>query len=249
MNIVMNKVVLLVVLLIVSSANAWAFGKAKQDGSRPFSLYTNVDFMSTHIWRGGSSGTAPSLEPMLELSRGNLTGGVWAAATFDNSYKEIDLYLIYGYKNFTIGVFDYFCPEAKIVDADFLDLKGTDTPHLFSVDATYKISERIPVKFTASVMIGGMDVDTLSNNYYSTYLEAAYSKTWKRNTVSAAIGGTTHQGIYAAKAAIMNTELKYSYTFKIKDWALPVFAKLVHNPYKNKSYFLAGFSFNRGWKF
>ncbi|MBI9066067.1 MAG: hypothetical protein JEZ09_02165 [Salinivirgaceae bacterium] len=229
--------------------NSFANETAVQKESKKVSVFVNVDFMSSHVWRGGKSGELPSFEPLIEASFGNITVGSWAAATFDGKYKELDLYVNYNINDFTVALFDYYCPPENLHEAKFTNLNKENTFHLYSIDLSYEGSEKIPVKFTASTMLYGMDYNSETGEYYySTYLEAQYNKGWKSNTVSVVLGMTTHEGIYAKKTAIMNTELMYKRTFELKSFTIPVFAKVVYNPYSNKSYFIGGLSISREFK-
>jgi len=211
---------------------------------------TQIDFVSSHVWRGGKSGTAPSIEPLLELGFGNFILGSWAAATFDGSYKELDVYAIFKLSDFSVGLYDYYCPPEKPQESVFTNFHGPDTYHLFSIDLVYNGTKKFPVKLTASTMMYGMDFDqTNGDYYYSTYLEVAYSKNWKNNTISALVGLTTHEGIYANRLAIMNSELMYKKNFAIRDVSIPIFTKVVYNPYTSEAWLIGGVSLNRVFGF
>lgn len=208
-------------------------------------VYVNVDFVSSHVWRGGKSGNAPSVEPLLEFNYGNLTLGTWAAATFDQKYKELDLYLSYQVNAFSITLFDYYCPPEKLSEARFSNFHGSDTYHLYSTDVSFNGNQKLPFTFTASTMMYGMDMDPETGKYYfSTYLETGYSKSWNNNSVSTKIGITTHKGIYAEKAALVNTEMSYTKTFEFDRFNLPLFSRLIYNPYSGKAFVVGGFSVN-----
>lgn len=208
------------------------------------SLFAYGELVSTHVWRGGKSGNAPAFEPMLELSRNNFTLGSWAAVTFDGLYRELDLYLTYTVGDFTLGLYDYYCPPAEPGVADFSNLSGPDTYHLYCFDAVYQGSSKLPVKLTASVMMYGMDVEAESGDpYFSTYLEAVYVKQWELWSAGATLGITTHKGIYADKPAVVHTEFNVKRKFALKNVSIPVFAKTIYNPYADKLYLLGGVAF------
>lgn len=209
-------------------------------------IFTNVDFVSSHIWRGGKSGTGPSVEPLVEFSKGNVTFGSWAAATIEGSYKELDLYLIYSIKDFSITAYNYYCPPKNLSESQFTDFNKATTYHSYSIDIAFNGTKKLPIKFLASVMLYGNDFNTETGDYYfSTYLEAQYSKSWKANVFSATVGMTTHEGIYYNKAAFVNTELAYKRNFDLKYFKLPVFAKAIYNPAAQKAFFVGGFSISR----
>ncbi len=213
-------------------------------------LTANIDMVSSHVWRGGKSGLAPSIEPYMELGIGNFTLGSWAAATFDNKYRELDIYGLYTIGNFSLGIYDYYCPPEMPEKSKFTDFHGIDTYHLFSIDMVYYGTQKLPVKLTASTMLYGMDFDLNTGEYFfSTYLEAIYTKSWKSNSVSALIGFTTHRGIYADHASIMNSEIVFKKSFFVGEFSIPVFAKLVYNPYSNQAWAIGGVSVNRIFEF
>lgn len=215
-----------------------------------WNIYGNVELLNMHVWRGGKSGNAPSLEPMMEISWNKLTLGSWAAATFDGQFKELDLYLAYSLGNFTLGVYDYYCPPFEAVNPEFVNFQGPNTFHLYSVDASFNGTDDFPVKLTASTMMYGMDRDPESgNNYFSTYLEAKFYQDWNQWEFSSLLGATPHKGIYASQAAFMNVEFEVRRNFTMKHWKLPVFTRLTYNPYSQQLYFIGGISLkaNYSW--
>lgn len=218
-------------------------GQAQKTEKSTFQFFTEVDFVTRHSWRGGMEGGAPSIEPTFELRKGKWTVGAWFAATFDDRYKELDLYITYALSSqLSLSLFDYYCPPSKLSDAHFYKFEQEDTRHLFDIIANYEF-KKIPLKITAATLFAGMDTDKKNNLRYSTYLEAAYTYKWKTYAITAVIAGTPWEGIYANKADFVNLELKLSRSFKLKNVDFPIFGRIVHNPYRNKTYYIAGFSF------
>jgi hypothetical protein len=242
---VLKKVLTGVVLVIFVGFSLLASESEAVSNTKPaISLFAYGELVSTHVWRGGKSGNAPAFEPMLELSRNDFTLGSWAAVSFDGLYREVDLYLTYSVGDFTLGLYDYYCPPAEPGVADFSNFSGPDTYHLYSFDAVYQGSSKLPVKLTASVMMYGMDVEPESGDAnFSTYLEAVYVKQWKQWSAGATLGFTTHRGIYADKAALVHSELNVKRKFSFKEVSIPVFAKTIYNPYADKFYLLGGVAF------
>lgn len=229
-------------------SNLWAAETLVQNKIKKRIICANIDFISSHVWRGGKSGHAPAIEPLLEISSGNLTLGTWAATTFDKQYKELDIYAIYNIHNFSVGVFDYFCPPQSSKNIRFIDVQKSNTHHLYSIDFTFNGTKKLPLRFTASTMLYGMDYDTQTGTYYfSTYLESKYTKNWKNNSITAACGFTTHEGIYYNKPAFVNTELMYKKTFGLKHFDLPFFGKVIYNPATQKSFIIGGISIKKSY--
>lgn len=67
---------------------------------------------SRHVWRGEKLGTAPAIEPSVTFSGNRLSFNIWASATSNNSYSEIDLIPAYQFNYFQLTLFDYYNPES-----------------------------------------------------------------------------------------------------------------------------------------
>lgn len=241
----MKKTLFAVLLCTLASTFVCA-----QSPKGDFQIYTQLDFVTRHSWRGGMEGGAPSLEPTIEFRKGKWTIGTWFAATFDDKYKELDLYVTYSpTSQFSVSLFDYYCPPTKLSDAHFYKLGKTDTRHLFDIIFNYQF-KKFPLKLTAATLFAGMDTDEKEDLRYSTYLEAAYTYSWHNYDLTAVVAGTPWEGIYASKADFVNLELKLAHNFKLKKGVdFPIFGRVVHNPYRNETYYIAGFSFSGLTKF
>lgn len=225
------------ILLVVSA-------KGQEVKKNEFQFFTKVDFVSRHSWRGGASGGAPSIEPTFELRKGKWSVGTWFAATFDDKFRELDLYITYSpTPNLSLTLFDYYCPTTKLSHSHFYKLKKADTRHLFDMVASYEFKS-IPLKLTAATIFAGMDTNKKGNLRYSTYLEAAYTHTFGKYEVTGVVAGTPWESTYASKADFVNLELKLARNFKLKDVDFPIFGRIVHNPHRNETYYIAGFSFS-----
>lgn len=244
----MKYCALLLFVIIGLFQTLWGNENNSQIANNKTTLYTNIDWVSSHIWRGGKSGNAPSLEPLIELGYGKFTIGSWAAATFDGAYKELDLYIIYSTDLFSFGLFDYYCPPSQLSESSYTNFHGENTDHLYSIDATFLGIPKFPLKLTASTLFLGADYNSESNAYnFSTYLEASYSKYWSNNSITVLAGLNTHQGIYAAKTALINTELTYKKSFDFNFFTLPVFGRVVYNPHNKNAWFIGGISISKTW--
>lgn len=231
------KYIAILLLVVVSSLQANAETIDRKLKENKFSIFTNIDLVSRHSWRGGLADETFSIEPMVEMNIGKLTLGVWGAATINQQYKELDLYVAFTpFEGLNLGIYDYYCPPSKLSDSKFGDFKAW---HIFDAIATYNF-KKIPLKITSATVLGGMD------NEYSTYLEATYTQSiGKHNKLILLIAGTPHKGAYATKADFVNTELIFKHVLKLKKGvSMPIYARLVHNPHKNKTYFIAGISFS-----
>lgn len=233
----MTKYIVTMCFFVVFMQQITANSQAVDSSKKRVKIFTNVDLVSRHSWRGGLADETFSIEPMVEMTIGKFTFGAWAAGTVNGLYKELDLYVNFSpLKGLNLGIYDYYCPPEKLSDSKFRDFK---TWHILDAIASYSFQE-IPLKLTAATVVGGMDTD------YSTYLEASYTQPIsKNNSLMLLVAGTPHKGAYASKADLVNTELVLKHTFMLpKKVSMPIYGRLVYNPHKKKTYFIVGVSFS-----
>ncbi len=201
-----------------------------------------VKITSRHYWRGIPVSSAPCFEGSLSASIGGFTIGYWGGYAFDNTYSEFDLFGSYSIGNFTIGFVDLYVigdennlatyhPEQKYWHFD-----RTTTAHNIDVTASYKISEKFPLKVSLSSMVWGGDRDEEGNQRYSTYLEFGYPVNVSPsmnldfflgtvlNNGESAYGdsmGVVHAGVTGTKNVMLN-----------KHFSIPVSATIAMNPQK-----------------
>ncbi|MFA8437113.1 MAG: hypothetical protein ACEPOZ_21610 [Marinifilaceae bacterium] len=221
---------------------AQSVGLMAQDVPSKTSLNWSIDLMSRHLWRGNNSGTAPCIEPTLELQSGKFTFGGWGAYAWDGSYEEVDLYIQYNTPLFKFSVYDFYCPNENYVDSKFMDFDSDKSVHLFDANIKYKGCEKFPVSILASVIpYGECDKDKDGDQRYSTYFELGYSTTIANKKVSWAVGGTPFEGMYADGANIVNMNMTMYDELKITDnFKLPVRGGLTLNPYTEKLFLTFG---------
>lgn len=206
-----------------------------------FSLST--DFVSTHIWRGLTSGSAPCIEPFVQWSKGGLKLSGWTSIATDNSYREIDVFATYQWKFIELGIFDYYCPsnDGSMNDFSRFDRKGTQ--HLFEAQAVFYGSKKYPFKLTTACFIGGCDLDDNGEQRYSSYLELAYPLKIKDVNLDFELGMTPFEGMYASSASVFNYGFSISKRIKLGDkWEIPTKYKLVYNAEKKDLYFIFSFT-------
>lgn len=219
------------------------FSLCAQKKENTLQLFTGVDFVSRHSWRGGMEGGAPSIEPTFELRKGKWSVGAWFAATLDDKYKELDLYVTYApTSQLSLSLFDYYCPPSKLSEAKFYKFQKAETQHLFDFVVNYQFKS-IPLKLTAATLFAGMDTNKEGDLRYSTYLEAAYTQPIGNFELTGMVAGTPWESIYAHKADFVNLELKLTQNLKLQNVDFPIFGRIVHNPHREKTYYIAGFSF------
>lgn len=202
------------------------------------SVNMNFKLVSKHLWRGNHSGTAPTIEPTIEIQNGRFTVGAWGGYAFDNSYQEVDLYVQYSTSLFQLGIYDYYCPSSDYSDSDFFDFDSDKSVHAFDFIAKFNGCEKFPISVLGSVMVyGEMDRKDNNDQRYSTYVEFGYSSKIGGRKFDYALGFTPFDGMYADEANLVNAsittydEIKFSESF-----SLPVKGSLTLNPASEKLY-------------
>jgi len=142
---------------------------------------------------------------------------------------------------FSVGVTDYFFPDATVSMNDYFDYQDTTTGHIFEANVGFNGTEKVPLYFNANYNFYGADKDD------SWYFELGYNGTCKIVDYSLFVGATTGKGIYLTPGAdgfsVVNVGLGVSKDIRITEkWSLPVFAQLITNPQAQNIFFVFGFS-------
>jgi hypothetical protein len=246
--------------------------KAEKDNTA--SLNFGADIMSRYIWRGIDFGNSPAIQPNIYLSWRGLNIGAWGSYSFGpyrammndsvsvnmGNYTEMDLYVSYSYKWFTLMFFDFFIPNS--LDANYTGIQKYQyfnydyktTGHTFEVSLTFTGPQKFPLKIFAGTLVYGDDKakDTLgkyrdvNKNNYSTYLELAYPVSLKKIIdLNFFIGGTPFGGSwYGPKAGFTNIGLTAKKVIPItKSYGIPVQVSLIANPTAQKLFLVFGITF------
>ena len=216
-----------IILLLLSCAASIA---AKPPALRKFNLAANVE--SKHIWRGISSSSTPTFTSDLSYHRNNWSGSVWIAKSFDQQYTEMDLMLTWAKNRFAISLYDYYCPRLNEAN-QLIDYTAESTRHAVDLLVQYKPGGQNPVNILGSLLVYGDDRnDSTGDNYYSAYLEMAYTiSTRQHQQIVAKLGYTPYERIYASKAGFVNMQLSFSRVAQIsKTIKLPITAEIIANP-------------------
>jgi hypothetical protein len=221
---------------------------SEEDSTSGLSFSFNADVVSRYIWRGLPSNLSANLQPYASIEYKNFAFGAWGSYAVNSAYSEVDLYFSYnaGPVSFTIN--DYYNEdEADLAANDYFNFSNTDTscsPHALEGAITFNGSENMPLSITAATFFYGNDVDSTNSNYYSTYLELAYTTTLNDNDIKFFAGGTIGEGYYADKAAFVNIGFTASRDIKFSDsFSLPVTTSLIINPNAKDIFFVFGLTF------
>ena len=196
----------------------------------------SIDFVSKHLWRGYDSGSAPTIEPTLELQTGKFTIGAWGAYALDDSYQEVDICVQYNTPLFQFSLYDFYCPRENFEDSDFFDFDSENSVHLFDFVAKYKGSQKFPISIMGSLLFyGEMDKDENGDQNYSTYFELGYSNFVGGKKFSYALGFSPFKGMYDDKFNVVNLNLTMYDEIKLNDqFSLPIKGGLTVNPVTEK---------------
>lgn len=213
-----------------------------QDSLSEQKVSASVDVYSRHVWRGFVNGTSVSIQPSIDYTFNNITGGVWGAWCIDGSYFELDLFLSYKKGNFTATIYDYFCPVNPVEKFEFFEIGKGKTKHTFDFNLEYANPEKHPFSLLVATMLYGDDINPeTGNSFYSTYIEPAAGFNFGKTNLKLFAGFTPFNSYYAEQATIVNTGLSVSRNFRvIKKVQFPLKMSFAHNPYRNKSYLTFG---------
>ena len=214
-----------------------------QSTTDSLSVEISANLQARHVWRGQLSCNAWNIQPSFDVSKNNFLVGAWAAYTVDNSYAEVDLYVSYTYKRFTLSLLDYFCPDETRKFNRFFNFKQSTAQHTIDAELRYNGTEDFPLTVSVSSLLWGQDLNPKPDErFLSTYIEAAYS--WSVSDdmeVDAFAGLTPFKGYYADSFNVIALGAGVTQKVKITDnFNFPVFGKLVLNPYTENLYFVFG---------
>ena len=139
------------------------------DKEKDFSVTIGADVVSSYVWRGSFLDGA-SVQPAISLDVAGFSVGMWGSTSFTsfadwrNSYKELDLYVSYGIKGFSVTLTDYFCATEN--DMYF---RGWGDVHILEGTVGYDFSECC--NFPLSV---AWNTNFVNDDDYSTYIHLGY---------------------------------------------------------------------------
>jgi hypothetical protein len=230
--------------------------KGSSDGAR-FSL--GADLVSRYIWRGKDYGNSPAIQPNVAFSVSGFKIGVWGSYGFiynENSgnYAEVDPYISYTWKWFTIGITDYFLPNGLTPNENnrYFNYDSKTMGHTFEACITFNGPEKFPLQVYAGTLVYGADKGKDSagvygpgtTNNYSTYFELSYPFTVKGIGVKPFVGGIPFGSAwYGPYGGVVNAGLTVSKSIRLSTkYELPVFASVITNPQAQSVFLVFGVS-------
>jgi hypothetical protein len=228
----MKKIIFTLIIALVS------LGAKAQDVD--FTL--GADVVSSYIWRGGF-GTGAAIQPAAGLSVGGFSLSAWGSVSFEGGDKEVDFTATYEIAGLSIAVTDYWWEGEDALK--YFMYKSRSTAHLFEATLEYKLPiEKFPLSLSVNTMFAGADYSKANGDRaYSTYIAASYPFSIKEIALSASVGITPSEGIYASDFSVVNIGLRASKELKITDsFSLPVFGEIITNPRSEDIFFVFGIS-------
>ena len=201
-----------------------------------------ADVVSSYVWRG-AYGTSAAIQPAAGISVAGFSLSAWGSIPIEGVEKEFDFTASYEVAGLSIAITDYWWAGEGVNKYFMYDSKRTD--HLFEATVGYELPiEKFPLSLSVNTMFAGADYSKANGKRaYSTYISAAYPFSVKTVDLSASIGMTPSEGIYASDFSVVSIGLKASKELKITDsFSLPVFGEIITNPRSEEIFFVFGIS-------
>ncbi|MDR3269223.1 MAG: hypothetical protein LBT83_09180 [Tannerella sp.] len=195
------------------------------------------DIVSSYIWRGTDCGGV-SVQPALSVGIGGFSLTAWGSVGFESAdTKEYDFTLGYGIGGFSAAITDYWFDKPA---SKYFNYKSDETAHMFEGTLGYDFG---PLALSWNTFFGGADSNSKGDRAYSTYVEVSAPFKLGDFDFKAEIGATPWEGIYSTEFNVVNIGVTGSKTIKVTDsFSIPVFTKVIFNPYTEGTYFVFGVS-------
>lgn len=204
-------------------------------------VFLNADFVSRYIWRGMDSGNA-CVQPNLGFNWKGLTVYASGSTEFRDVNNQLDLAVEYEYKNLTLYATNYFT-QTEDEPFKYFHYSSHSTGHTFEVGAGYEVSEKFPFSVSWYTTVAGNDYRENDKRAWSSYCELSYPFSVKEVEMNIEAGFTTWDGAYSDKFNVVNIGLSATKEIKITSgFSLPIFGKIIANPYEEQVYFVFGIS-------
>lgn len=202
-------------------------------------VFINADLVSSYIWRGMKNGNA-SVQPTLGVMWEGLTLSTWGSTEFRDENNEIDLTLEYEYKNLKLCLNNYFV-QTEDEPFKYFNYNPHTSGHTFELGGIYTLNEKCPLSVAWYTTFAGNDYRESGRRAWSSYCELSYPFTVKEVELAVEAGFTPWDGMYSDKFNVVNLGLSIIKEIKItSDFTLPIFGKVITNPYEEQVYFVFG---------
>jgi hypothetical protein len=209
-----------------------------ENTDRKITIEVGADLVSSYVWRGMFQ-TGAGFQPTLSLSAYGITMGTWGSTDFSEFAKEVDFYLSYTIKGFSIGLSDYWWSGQN---AAYFRNRGS---HHIEANLSYTFSEKFPLSLEVNTMLSGdEDKDDFGKKQYSTYISANFPFSFKNIDCETGIGISPRNGMYSNKFDVVAITAKSTKYLQLSpEFTLPVFVELIFSPAQNDAFLVVGLRF------
>ncbi len=244
MKIANTKIFFLIAIIAISMTFTQKIKAQENEREEKSSFSVTGDIVSNYIWRGIAISPTLNFQPSISYTISNFTIGTWGSSNISGDFKEIDLFMSYSIKGFSISLTDFYMNTNK----KYFNFKNETTGHALEIGLSYE-NKKIPFKILAGTLVYGEDKTIfydpnethLNKQNYSTYFELSYTFDLKQSKLNLFAGATPFTGIYGNDFAVVYTGFTASKEIKITDkFSLPLFTTFSFNPQVENYYIILG---------
>lgn len=205
------------------------------------------DFVNRYFWRGAMINSSPNLQPYLGLEYKGFSLGAWGSYATDGQFAEVDLFLSYSVKGFTLTLNDYYTEnEDSLLQFDSFNYDDKKTNHALEFMVSYEFGEKIPLTLSAATIFYGNDKRPNGDNYYSTWLQANYTFDLNDYSLDLFVGATPAKSIYNAQEGnVAEVGVRISKEVTVSErFTVPLSVALVTNPADDNIFLLLSIGLN-----
>jgi hypothetical protein len=239
----MKKIVLLSLLVVLFLAT---YAQSSEDAP-PIKAELGFDFVNRYFWRGAIVNSSPNLQPYLGLEYKGFSLGAWGSYATDGQFAEVDLFLSYSLKGFTLTLNDYYTEnEDSLLQFDNFNYLDNKTNHALEFMISYEFGEKIPLTLSAATIFYGNDKKPKGDNYYSTWLQANYTFDLNDYSLDLFVGATPAKSIYNSREGnVAEVGVRLSKEVAVSErFTVPLSVALVTNPAEDNIFLLLSIGLN-----
>lgn len=216
---------------------------SQEEKCKDIQLNAGFDMATTYLWRGFEFGNGPVIQPWAQVSYKNLAVGVWSTTNFIGDSKEVDLFMKYTIKDFTVSFTDLFSVGIPGLDQNYFNFANSSTGHIAELGLSYA-SPGFPLTLSGGVFVYGLALDPQNDDpsrlNHSTYFELGYPGTFRDFSYSLFAGFVpTKSSFYQTEQfSFINVGFNLSKSIEITDkFALPLTLTLAASPERKTTCF------------
>jgi hypothetical protein len=191
------------------------------------------------MFRGVDVGGASThMQPLLYFTYKDLEFGAWGSYGITNNYQEMDSYVKYYYKAFSMQYINYNIP-VYVGDYTNSALYGQDESFNFGeAIICFNGVKKFPIKATVAFNL----YDEMNCQTNSTYIELGYPIKLDGKSLELFVGGYPYSvSGFVIKQGLVNVGGTIKYNLDItKKITVPVFITLGVNPQQRNAFFVVG---------